>query len=121
MAVNTFKENTVTFEAGAEYSAVINFENSQRLFGAILPDAWEEADLALQISVDDGDNWHNVRKRTGIVSIEGFAGDCNLVDSPVGLAAFPAFRLRSVTKADRTVGIAQTVEQVVKLACRSYE
>ena len=121
MAVTATNSGSATIAAGASASDVVNFEKEQRLFAALIPATFVEANLALQVSLDDGVSWKFVSRKGAHVVITAVAGEVCCVDNPVDLAVFPSFRFLSVDKADNTTPVVQTsTAKTLNLLCRSF-
>lgn len=119
MAVSAVRDNEVFIQAGQSASNPINLEDGLRLFGALFQADWVEANLAPQMSLDDGANWKFITRKGIHNVIKAIADECCMVDNPVDFAVFPSFRFLSVSKTDDTTPVVQTVEQKLELICRT--
>ena len=120
MAVNAVNEIVSTIASGASASSVANFEKEQRLFSVRVPSGFTEANLALQVSFDDGVNWEFISKKGAHVVVTAVAGEVCNVENPVDLAVYPAFRFLSVSKTDNTTPVVQSAARSLQLLCRSF-
>jgi len=120
MSVNSVNLLSVTIVESDTASSVINFEKEQRLFAVRVPEDFVEANLAVQMSLDDGVTWDFVSRKGVHIVVTAIAGEICCVDNPVDLAVFPALRFLSVSKTDNTTPVIQTEEQEVRLLCRRF-
>jgi hypothetical protein len=88
----------VTISSGGSLSPLVHLHN-QRLFGILMPAAWDAANLTFQGSID-GTNFFNVYDDSGNeVTVQAAASRLILIASPLLYLGLQRLKIRSGTNA----------------------
>ncbi len=107
---------TTTISSGAFLSNAVNL-GGLRLFGLIMPAAWDAAAVTVLASFDGGATWNNIYDAAGNEYTIIVGASRHVILDPTAFAAIPMIKIQSGTSASP---VNQTADRAIQLILRSY-